>query len=767
MGLFDRIAENLKWAGQTAKQNLGNLFGGSTDTSKYTANVGDAVLGGTVVPKLSETQQYSNLFSPTTQSTQLARVPLSKTTEIVPSGSINYYPGKTLSGQSTLIPITQPNTKPVNILDSQTPYYTQAITLPTNYQQPNTGYQPPSSGYQPPQSNYTPPVAPVVQNQTDALGRLVYDASGKKIQYATSSPGFAGTGYSYTPPVSGLTGDSGKSAGTGLLEGVSSFGVGAGSGNVYNPNDEEKKKTIFNKPAQWIPGQIMLDANQQPIAPTGSGLTLGKNEGGGTIATDASGNTYNPAVGGFMLAKEAPQAVVSPPSITNKGVIDLTPYEQSTAQIMADFAKMKAGGSAVSPTELSERIRQTSLGIQNEMAKSSPLPTNPVPNDQHIIDTSPPQLKDDIANKLSQLPLDYKESIFAKYDIPNRITEIENMRKQIVAESQAYDQELTQIKSNPDLPKALANRMITKIENAKNINLQAIQYKLGFLVDNYNTSLERAKYDMGLYETAYNQQIKTAENQRDNNRLMIQQLITTGALGNVSDLDLQNFSKQTGYSYDSLKTMRKAVSSNSQLKTEQAYQKMENDYLRLQLTSAGITNTQEQRNFQNWLALQTLDLKKSAQENKPPTASESTALSFYNRAKDAENTIAGLENQISQMGLIGQARLQYLPNFLQPETNQLYRQAQREFTEARLRKESGAAIADSEYAKDAMTYFAQPGDTKATLDRKRAARQLIISGLQQQAGRAYTQSVGQESTDNQPIQTSNTYLGDLNFKINK
>lgn len=131
---------------------------------------------------------------------------------------------------------------------------------------------------------------------------------------------------------------------------------------------------------------------------------------------------------------------------------------------------------------------------------------------------------------------------------------------------------------------------------------------------------------------------------------------------------------------------------------------------------------------------------------KPPTEAERRAFTFYERAKDAENTISDLEEKIAGYGFLDQSRLQYLPNILQSSDNQLYRQAQRQFTEARLRKESGAAIADSEYEKDAQTYFAQPGDSKEVLARKKAARTLVVNLLKQEAGNAYKQSYGDETT---------------------
>lgn len=127
---------------------------------------------------------------------------------------------------------------------------------------------------------------------------------------------------------------------------------------------------------------------------------------------------------------------------------------------------------------------------------------------------------------------------------------------------------------------------------------------------------------------------------------------------------------------------------------------------------------------------------------KPSSGQERTALAYYNRMKDAEATIGTLETKISKQSPLDQIRLQSAPNYLQSSDQQVYRQAQRAFTEARLRKESGAAIPQQEYDNDARTYFAQPGDQPAVVARKKAARKAVLEGLKFSAGKAYGEFYG-------------------------
>jgi hypothetical protein len=138
--------------------------------------------------------------------------------------------------------------------------------------------------------------------------------------------------------------------------------------------------------------------------------------------------------------------------------------------------------------------------------------------------------------------------------------------------------------------------------------------------------------------------------------------------------------------------------------------------------------------------------KPAAHAARGVTGQERTALGFFNRAKQASEDIAPLEETIAKAGVVDQGRLAYDGpggNFLKSQEQQSYRQAQRAFTEARLRKESGAAIPKEEYANDARTYFAQPGDTPETLEQKRQAREVVLNGLAYSAGRAYDEYYGE------------------------
>jgi hypothetical protein len=134
---------------------------------------------------------------------------------------------------------------------------------------------------------------------------------------------------------------------------------------------------------------------------------------------------------------------------------------------------------------------------------------------------------------------------------------------------------------------------------------------------------------------------------------------------------------------------------------------------------------------------------------KPATPAERQSLAFYNRAQDAVKTLTeapagkpSLEMQIANQSTAGQLRGQFAPNMMQTSEQQAYRQAQRAFTEARLRKESGAAIPESEFVNDARTYFAQPGDSPQTITQKQKARSTLLAGMKFASGKAYGEFYG-------------------------
>ncbi|MBN3848141.1 hypothetical protein G3N58_15070 [Paraburkholderia sp. Ac-20342] len=123
---------------------------------------------------------------------------------------------------------------------------------------------------------------------------------------------------------------------------------------------------------------------------------------------------------------------------------------------------------------------------------------------------------------------------------------------------------------------------------------------------------------------------------------------------------------------------------------------------------------------------------------------QGNAVAFGARALDAQNTLRQLEaggttntsliNRLATSvpgvgGALGTAT-----NVFNSDQQQSYDQAKRNFISAVLRKESGAAISQDEFANEDKKYFPQANDTPATIEQKARARDLAIEGLKAQAG---------------------------------
>lgn len=129
---------------------------------------------------------------------------------------------------------------------------------------------------------------------------------------------------------------------------------------------------------------------------------------------------------------------------------------------------------------------------------------------------------------------------------------------------------------------------------------------------------------------------------------------------------------------------------------------------------------------------------------RPVTGAERSTLGYFNRMLEAERNARKVEDTIPDSDI---AASNYAPgwleNFLKTPEGQQYSQAQRMFTEARLRKESGAAIPETEVANDRRTNFRMPGDKKETIAQKRASRLLTMRGIGNAAGRALHEYYGE------------------------
>jgi len=116
---------------------------------------------------------------------------------------------------------------------------------------------------------------------------------------------------------------------------------------------------------------------------------------------------------------------------------------------------------------------------------------------------------------------------------------------------------------------------------------------------------------------------------------------------------------------------------------------------------------------------------------KPLNDVQAKAQLFGTRMQEADKILADLQKGGQAFSTPG-ANVPFigaLVNTLNTEQGQMLDQAKRDFTNAVLRRESGAAIAPSEFDSADKQYFPQYGDSKKVIEQKARARQIAIQGI--------------------------------------
>jgi len=149
---------------------------------------------------------------------------------------------------------------------------------------------------------------------------------------------------------------------------------------------------------------------------------------------------------------------------------------------------------------------------------------------------------------------------------------------------------------------------------------------------------------------------------------------------------------------------------------------------------------------------------------------------FGSRAAEADRIMRELEGKYSPLavnsklgaegvwgvgGLLGA-----VGNKMLPAEAQKAEQSQRDFINAVLRQESGAAIAPSEFDNARKQYFQQPGDSKEVLSQKESNRKMAIEGLKVMAGPASSRvNYGGNPQPKAPAQDKTQALSDAKAAI--
>ena len=151
---------------------------------------------------------------------------------------------------------------------------------------------------------------------------------------------------------------------------------------------------------------------------------------------------------------------------------------------------------------------------------------------------------------------------------------------------------------------------------------------------------------------------------------------------------------------------------------------------------------------QAWAQASEIDISGETDTAATPKVSADQAknIGFADRLWSAENTFntqTGFDSTIGDEGtsLLGYALDQVpfgLGNYAQTPEYQQFLQAEGEWINAFLRRDSGAAIADSERSEARKVYIPVPGDSPEVLQQKASARNAVMGGFADAAGPTYS-----------------------------
>lgn len=159
------------------------------------------------------------------------------------------------------------------------------------------------------------------------------------------------------------------------------------------------------------------------------------------------------------------------------------------------------------------------------------------------------------------------------------------------------------------------------------------------------------------------------------------------------------------------------------------------------LDQAGIENAQKMN----------MELQRDAikRQTEPMTVEQGKLATFADRLQQAEKDLGTDLVKASQLSMKERAagEVPVVGNYLVSSNYQKARQAERNFINAVLRRESGAVISPEEFANARQQYFPQPGDSEDVLTQKAANRQAVIQGFMREAGPAYKPNVPTATKD--------------------
>jgi hypothetical protein len=135
-------------------------------------------------------------------------------------------------------------------------------------------------------------------------------------------------------------------------------------------------------------------------------------------------------------------------------------------------------------------------------------------------------------------------------------------------------------------------------------------------------------------------------------------------------------------------------------------------------------------------------------KQKEMSQSQAKAHLFGNRIEQAESVFQDLDDRGYNRASLVSAAQTYLPGVARSSESLMQEQAERNFVNAVLRRESGAVISESEFENAEKQYFPRFGDSAEVIAQKNENRQIVLDNFVKEAGPNF-ESIGQIQTKEQ------------------
>jgi hypothetical protein len=160
----------------------------------------------------------------------------------------------------------------------------------------------------------------------------------------------------------------------------------------------------------------------------------------------------------------------------------------------------------------------------------------------------------------------------------------------------------------------------------------------------------------------------------------------------------------------------------------------------------------EQQRIASAGGIRQAEITAGAKEAKPLSDTQARAFGYAQRIGQAEQIFSKLEPMITSLSTFQLATQRTIPNALKEGVMQEQEQAERNFVNAVLRRESGAVISDQEFDNAKKQYFPQPGDTAKVLAQKKQNRVTVYQNLMREGGQDIPSNQGNgDSSSNQQL----------------